>query len=371
MSRYFNLIVVIYLSINIILYTAKAQDDFFHNTFHVFEEGRISWIQNLQVYSTYTFKRQAFYSENDANISELSNNNVVATGIFCKDKDKIRFTVNYKKLPTKVSSNSFLNRSSDDIFNNQFWISYNNDQGKDYPSSGTLNKIHSNPYEVCPQLSALNSPLCLFLKPINNIPTNTTLTGSPVIKKTDDSHVIISLRSNTSRESYFLKDITIKVNTKFPIIEKIELNEYNNDNNILFTDTVCGMNWIEINGLLVPLKVRNVSGPYKVADKNNKIWITSEWESKDIGKRFPQKKDFYLILEQNQSLVGMNSIPQNGIVDIDSISENDFMQPGVDYGITNKNTTGNKYLFLRGTLVIIGITLILLALFKIYKERKK
>jgi hypothetical protein len=56
-------------------------------------------------------------------------------------------------------------------------------------------------------------------------------------------------------------------------------------------------------------------------------WIVSEWRSDDLGVRSPTDKDFVLQLPPDVGLVGMNHYPKDGLVDIDAITDDDFIPP--------------------------------------------
>ena len=353
----------------------EIEDEGLHTSL---DAARETWLQNVSFYGTYTFKRTGFYSEEEAHTKSVEDKYIVAKGFICKLKDKYRLQVIYVKEPkVEGSSGSVSGRSIDTVANKNFHAHFYPEQGTGFVASGSLNKRATYTIaNIVPHLQAINTPFSFFLTPIVEISSSVSLEPQYGLTYLNDAGILLSFTGKDTGGNKYVREIIIRTNERIPVIEQITLHIFGNGGNTepLSSSTRKVLEWKICDGISVPSHIRTVSGPLKPANIDADTWIVSEWQSDDLGKRPPTDKDFVLQLPPNVGLVGMNHYPKGGLVDIDAITDADFLESGSLYQEQelwgSVEPEQSRYLLLRWSLMLLGAILILWGFTQRYRKRK-
>ena len=348
-----------------------------------FDVARESWLQNVSFYGNYTFRRRVVYSEKESHTENFEDRHIVSKGIICKLRDKYCFQEFYVAEPTvrKIDGGSIVSgRSSDVIADKNFRIEFEPKQGEKFTERGSLGKMSK--YTISNIVSGLitsNTPFILFLDPITEMPSNTSLEPKYTITSLEGGRESLSFTGISTNGYRYIREVVIRTNEKIPVIEQITQHSFRIDTvEPLYSWTSKGLDWRSCNGVSVPSRVRTVSGPNKLTDFESgavtDTWIVSEWRSDDLGLRPPTDADFVLKLPPHVGLVGMNHYPKDGLVDIDAITDDDFLPSGSIY--EGQETWGamglhpDRRVVVLWTYMILGMTLIVWVLVRMYLKRK-
>jgi len=342
------------------------------------DAARESWLQNVSFYGNYTFKQTGFYSETEANTTDIEDRYIVAKGVICKLGDKYRLQAFYVEKPEVVNSSGAVSkRSIDTIANKNFHAHFYPEQGVDFPASGSLNKRGTNTVSnVVSHLQTFQTPFVFFLNPIAEISSSISMEQKYGLMNLEGGRILLSFEGKSANGSRHIKEVTIRTNEKIPVVEKITQHRFGNEgsNKPLSSSTKKVLEWKMCDGMNVPSRIRAVSGSHKPVSGED-VWIVSEWRSDDLGNRSPTEKDFVLQLPPDVGLVGMNHYPMGGLFDIGKITDEDFLESGSPY--FEQETWGavelapSRYVALRLTLTILGAVLILWGLVQMYRKGKK
>ena len=335
------------------------------------ETARKTWLESVSLYGHYSFKQTVFFSEEDAQSKEIEDKQIVAEGLICKKQDKCRLQVLYKEPPYGSPKEGFLNRSSDYIVNRNYRILYTPSQGKDFPSTGYLTRKENEDLSaLIYDLVSMDTPLALFLNPIDSFTGEITTDSEPSYSDLGEGRVKILFSGKGQYVNKATKEIVFRINSKVPVIESIVTHYFCDDRTT--TSSMVALNWIESGGLEVPTLIREFYGPQKPANMDTNAWIVSEWKSEDLDTREPEDSDFVLKLNKGEKLSGMRYIPKDRLVDLDKITDGDFLESGEPDRLVYEDGTAPGAapgLVWRIVLVIVGAGMILLALF--IRKRKK
>ncbi len=324
------------------------------------EVARQTWLDTVSLYGHYTFRKAYFSSEEEAESSEIDDNQVVAKGILCKKRDKCRLQVSYEN-----------DRSSDSIINRDYRILYHPTQGKSFASDGYLTKVENDDISASIlELNYFKTPFALFLEPDDF--RNVTIDSKPLYSDLGEGRVKILFSGKDQAGYQSTKEVIFRTNSKVPVIESIVMRFYLNNKTL--TSKITALDWKEFNGLEIPTRIRSMVGPLRPANIDSDVWSTSEWKSEDLNIREPEDSDFILRLNKNEKLAGMRFIPQNGLVDLDQITDDDLLGPGdVDYLVYESGETPDKHRgfarWIRLSLSFVAVALILV--FFITRKRNK
>ena len=328
------------------------------------ETARQTWLETSSFYGHYTYKRTVFFSEEDAESKEIDDKRIVSEGVICKKQDKCRLQVLYKKPPRESSPGVYEDRSSDSIVNRDYRILFNPSQGKSVSSGGYLTRVENeNLGASILELSAQKTPFALFLDPINSFPGNMAIDSEPSYSDLGEGRAKISFSAADSIGNKSTKDVVIRISTRVPVIESIIMHFSNRDKTT--TSSLVALEWRESCGLEIPTRLRSVYGPQRPVNMDKDIWIVSEWESDDLTSREPEDGDFVLKLNKGEKLAGMRTVPKDGLVDLDQITDDDLFESGeLDYSSYGSDTDSdrdqNLPLWVRLFLSLVGAVLILL-----------
>ena len=299
-------------------------------------QAREDWIENASFYGHFTVRRGSFASEEEAMTAELDDAGA-STGFACKLKNKYRRQIVLP--PRDRGGETVPQRTFDKIANDRFSVTswrYDGDY-RDEPRDGYIKKLSGKPGASFRDLNEVTTPWWVFTAKANLLYSQREGAGIPDCEYTEpeDGRALLKVKATLPpmKEGFpglvLDQEVTVRTDTEEPLVERIAMFIYEEGEETPVDKHILDiLEWQECGGVPVPTRFRWVHG---IDDKQLMFppWRCLEFQFTDFGERQPADGDFKLEVRSGDNIPPLKRIPENNIIDIDAITDDDLDLSGI------------------------------------------
>ena len=303
-------------------------------------QAREDWIENASFYGHFINRSGSFASEEEALAAELDDTGA-STGFACKLKNKYRRQI---ILPPRDRGGETVPQATfDKIANDRFSVTFSRNAGdyQDRPEGGYIKKLSGKPGASFRDLNEVTTPWWVFTAQANLLYSQREDAEIPDCEYTEpeDGRALLKVRETLppmeEGDSGLVLDqeVTVRTDTEEPLVERIVTFLYGEGKETPFVKQIVDiLEWRECGGVPVPTRFRWVQGHIDPAvHKQLRFppWTCWEFQFTDLGERQPTDGDFKLEVRSGDNIPPLKRIPENNIIDIDAITDDDLDLSGI------------------------------------------
>ena len=300
-------------------------------------QAREDWIENASFYGHFINRSGSFASEEEALAAELDDAGA-STGFACKLKNKYRRQI---ILPPRDRGGETVPQATfDKIANDRFSVTFSRNAGdyQDRPEGGYIKKLSGKPGASFRDLNEVTTPWWVFTAKANLLYSQREDAEIPDCEytKPEDGRALLKVRETLppmeEGDSGLVLDqeVTVRTDTEEPLVERIVTFLYDEGKETPFVKQIVDiLEWRECGGVPVPTRFRWVHGIIDPALQKKPGWLCWEFQFTDLGERQPTDGDFKLEVRAGDNIPPLKRIPENNIIDIDAITDDDLDLSGI------------------------------------------
>ena len=303
-------------------------------------QAREDWIENASFYGHFIHRSGRFASEEEALAAELDDAGA-DTGFACKLKNKYRRQI---ILPPRDRGGETVPQATfDKIANDRFSVTSWRNAGYylDRPEGGYIKKLSGKPGASFRDLNEVTTPWWVFTAKANLLYSQREGAEIPDCEytKLEDGRALFKVKATLPPMEeggsglVLDQEVTVRTDTEEPLVERIVTFLYGEGKETPFVKQIVDiLEWRECGGVPVPTRFRWVQGHIDPAvHKQLRFppWTCWEFQFTDLGERQPTDGDFKLEVRSGDNIPPLKRIPENNIIDIDAITDDDLDLSGI------------------------------------------
>ena len=292
------------------------------------EAERQDYFAALEYRADFSFRRQAFPSEQAARNASLDPKDEILFGFLAKKDKNVRLNLESES-PKRGAYAVSSCVASDSVANDRVVATFFPADAGGRASTGSYALATSHDLlQTLPALRQNATPLALCGAPLDRA---TEIGDEGEIKPTrvltlDDKRRKLFYLGKTSSGRSFVKEVVVReLSASRSVVEEIAYRFYSDAGREISASILVAVEWQTLDGNLIASRVRSIFGrPGASSDRD--AWLVGEFAALDLAKRRPNRYDFILNFKSGQDVENPQHDPENGLVELDFAKESDFPQ---------------------------------------------